>query len=149
MNADASAGAIWLAAYADIPRAVLTQWQRGELARIPSGSGWLAVEAPLLRSIRAMSRLSPAGKLGPVLGYAEADRAWWLLPLDAEQHLADLAGQLTVHTPGWPLPCPSPDHYAHGRGWLEKPDGAGTLTDPVALGAAFGNVGPLPAEAFG
>ncbi|MGW8377937.1 hypothetical protein [Streptomyces sp. ODS28] len=149
MNADASAGAIWLAGFTGDPGSAFVRWQRGELARIPSGRGWLVAEAPLMHSIRAMGRLSPSGKLGPVLGHAEADRAWWLLPLDAEHHLAHLAGQLTVHTPGWPLPCPSPDRYAHGRGWLEKPEGNGTLTAPAALRSALGNVGALPAEAGG
>ncbi|MGW8376902.1 hypothetical protein [Streptomyces sp. ODS28] len=119
-----------------------------ELARIYSGSDWLVAEAPLLRSIQAMGRLSPAGKLGPVLGYAEADRAWWLLPLDAEEHVADITARIIVHPVGWPLVCPSPDHYAHGRGWLEKPDGVGTLTDPAALGAVLSRVGHLPADAF-
>lgn len=144
-----SAGAAWLADYTPNPQATLARWARGDLERVPSGCDWLVVEAPLLRSAAVMGHLSRAGKLGPVMGYAEADRAWWLVPTDAQDHLGDLHRQLTLLPAGWELPCPSPDHYAHGRGWLEKPDGAGTLNCPATLGASFVRSNSLPAKAFG
>lgn len=132
-----SKGALWLAHSAAVPGSVLTAWTGNELAAIPTGPEWVAVEAPLRASMDAMERLGRAGKLGPVLAYP-----------DAGEHLADL-GLLTVHPARWRLRCPSPDRVSNGRGWLEKPDGRGTLTDPAALGAVFGRGGRLPAGALG
>lgn len=102
-----------------------------------------------MRSVDAMQRVG-ADRLGPVLVYPEADLAWWLVPLTAGEELDDIA-RITVHPAGWVLACPPAHEYMNGRGWLEKPDGSGRLTDPVALGAAFGPGGPLrlPAGAFG
>nr|WTB34022.1 hypothetical protein OG781_35040 [Streptomyces sp. NBC_00830] len=56
----------------------------------------------------------------------------------------------TPHNRGWPLRCPPVERYMDGYGWLEKPDGAGKLTSPIVLGAAFGPGGGLrlPAQAF-
>lgn len=143
-----SKGALWLAHGAAAPETVLRTWADDLLAAIPTGSAWVAVEAPLRPSMDAMERLGRVGKLGPVLAYPEAERAWWLTYPHAGEHLEDLA-LLTVHPQGWPLRCPSPDRVSNGRGWLEKPDGLGTLTDPAALGAAFGRGGRLPAEVLG
>ncbi|MGW7514616.1 hypothetical protein ACWGJ2_03370 [Streptomyces sp. NPDC054796] len=145
---DTIRGADWLANCSPTPDTVFAAWARDELARIPTGPYWAAVEADLLRSVRAMEPLSRAGLLGPVLAHPETERAWWLVPPDAHEHLADLT-QLTVHEKGWPLLCPSPEHGAQGMCWLERPDGTGKLTDPASLGAAFGRGGRLPAEAFG
>ncbi|MEV5677094.1 hypothetical protein [Streptomyces sp. NPDC052179] len=90
-----------------------------------------------------------SGRLGPVLVYPEADLAWWLVPLGADQELADIRA-ITVRTSPWELLCPPAHAYMNGRGWLETPDGSGALTDPAVLGAAFGPGGPmrLPASAF-
>ncbi len=88
-----------------------------------------------------MQRIGP-GRLGPVLVYPSADRAWWLLSPGAEDLLADLP-QLFVHPAGWALRCPPADRYVDGLGWLEKPDGSGRLTEPAALGAAFGPAGTM------
>lgn len=143
-----SEGALWLAQSGAAPDAALHAWRDDRLAAIPTGPEWVAVEAPLRQSMDAMERLARAGQLGPVLAYPEAERAWWLTHPDAGEHLDDL-GLLTVHPYGWRLRCPSPDRVSNGRGWLEKPNGRGTLTDPAALGAAFGRGGRLPAEAFG
>ncbi|MGW7168234.1 hypothetical protein ACWGH3_23620 [Streptomyces sp. NPDC054884] len=85
-------------------------------------------------------------RLGPVLVDVAARRAWWLLPPDLRDEL-DGVPQLIVHPPGWLLVTP-PVLWAIGdRGWLERPDGSGRLTDPRALGVAFGAVGQLLAEA--
>lgn len=141
-------GSEWLALSAPDPVGIHRVWAQDQLAQIPSGRLWLAVEADLMRSVAAMQRIGP-DRLGPVLVYPSADLAWWLVPCGAEDVLADL-GRLTVHPKGWMLRCPPAEWYVDGRGWLEKPDGSGQLTDPTALGAAFGpSGGPrLPAEAF-
>lgn len=86
-------------------------------------------------------------RLGPVLADVAAGRAWWLLPADLCDELDDVP-QLIVHLPGWLLLSP-PVLYAIGdRGWLERPDGSGRLTDPTALSGAFGAGGRLLAEAL-
>lgn len=138
----------WLAACAPDPNAVHNEWKQGRTAHIPAA--WTVAESTLLHSLRAAEQLSHAGQLGPVLAHFTADRTWWLLPAEPETgtHLADLP-QLYLHAPGWPLRCPAPGHCTEGMLWLQPPDGSGTLTDPAALGAAFGCGGRLPAEAFG
>ncbi|MGP3987939.1 hypothetical protein [Streptomyces sp. 3N207] len=95
----------------------------------------------------AIPVLSRAGKLGPVLVHPESRLAWWLLPPDAADHLDELR-HLTLWGSDRTLRCPAPGDYGHGQGWLESPDGTGRLTDPVALGAAFGGRMRLPAAAF-
>ncbi|MET8678906.1 hypothetical protein ABZW18_15355 [Streptomyces sp. NPDC004647] len=144
MNA---AGAVWLAHSAPQPAGVRRAWANDNLAAIPSRL-WDVVEADLRRSLDAMERLGRTGQLGPVLVHPDTQRAWWLVTRGAEQQLADWA-TLTVRPTGWLLHCPPLDRPVSGRGWLEKPDGSGRLTDPAALGAAFGPGGRLPAEAFG
>lgn len=146
-NRYARQGRGWLASAAPDPVAVHRAWKADDLAEIPTGRHWLAAEVNVYRSIDAMQRFRPAD-LGPVLVYPEAGLAWWLVPLDAAEHLADIRSVI-VHVPGWPLRCPPADEYMNGRGWLEKPDGSGHLTDPTKLGAALGAGGKLPAEAFG
>ncbi|GAB2829868.1 hypothetical protein [Streptomyces daliensis] len=144
-------GAHWLARCSPAPDTVFAAWAREELARIPAPPAWAVAEADLLHSVRAMEPLSRTARLGPVLAHPETERAWWLVPPDAHEHLTDLH-RLTLHERGWPLLCPSPQHGAQGMCWLERPDGTGKLTDPAALAAAFGRGGRdghLPAEAFG
>ncbi|WP_327706930.1 hypothetical protein [Streptomyces decoyicus] len=63
---------------------------------------------------------------------------------DADEHLADIT-LLPIRPRGRLLRCPPTDQCFNGRGWLEKPDGSGKLTDPAAMGAAFGPGGRLPA----
>ncbi|MFE4336088.1 hypothetical protein ACFRQM_44050 [Streptomyces sp. NPDC056831] len=141
-------GTEWLASYASDPVRAHRRWASEELAPIPVGRCWLVAEANLMRSVDAMQRVG-SDRLGPVLVHPEADLAWWLVPLGADQELADIRA-ITVRTPPWELHCPPAHAYMNGRGWLEKPDGSGTLTDPAALGAAFGPGGPmrLPVSAF-
>lgn len=141
-------GSDWLASCAPDPVQVHRAWARNDLAQVPTGLCWLAAEAPLTLSIVAMQRVGP-DQLGPVLVHPGADRAWWLLPTDAEDLLDDLS-LLTVHPAGWVLRCPPAGRYLNGMGWLERPDGSGHLTDPALLGAAFSpGTCLLPAEAFG
>lgn len=139
-------GTAWLLSLASNPTDVQRAWNQEEFASIPS-NGWSVVEASCLRSLEAMRPLARERQLGPVLVDPAADVAWWLVDDGAADHLTDLP-LLTVHPQGWLLRCPPADQYFNGRGWLEKPDGAGTLTDPIKLGAAFGPGGRLPAEAF-
>ncbi|MCX4550638.1 MULTISPECIES: hypothetical protein [unclassified Streptomyces] len=143
-----NSGSEWLALSAPDPVQIFRRWAQDQLAKIPSGRLWLAAEADLMRSVDAMQRVGP-DRLGPVLVSPSADLAWFLVPLDAGQELADIRA-ITVRTPPWELICPPADYYLNGRGWLEKPDGSGKLTDLAALGAAFGPGGPmhLPVSAF-
>ncbi|MET8130059.1 hypothetical protein [Streptomyces sp. NPDC005231] len=142
-------GTDWLASCAPNPVLVHRMWAADELAAIPSGRLWLAVEADILPSVAAMQRIGPE-RLGPVLVHPGTDCAWWLVPPSAEELLADLP-RLTVHPEARSLLCPPADRYMDGLGWLEKPDGTGRLTNAATLGAAFGpgGSGPrLPAGAF-
>lgn len=76
-------------------------------------------------------------RLGPVLVDVEANRAWWLVAPSLSDELDDMR-QLLVRPAGWALKCPPVLYSVGGRGWLERPDGSGRLTDPTLLAAAFG-----------
>ncbi|GAA2945853.1 MULTISPECIES: hypothetical protein [Streptomyces] len=142
-----NSGTDWLAQCAPDPARAHRRWASDELAPIPAGLHWLVAEADLMRSITAMQRVG-SRRLGPVLVHPETHRAWWLVPLGADEEFADIQA-LTVRLGPWTLNCPPAHAYMAGRGWLEKPDGSGRLTDPVALGAAFSPGGwRPPAEAF-
>ncbi|MBC2874044.1 MULTISPECIES: hypothetical protein [Streptomyces] len=87
--------------------------------------------------------LGRAGRLGPVLTYAEESRQWWLVPPGHASAFDGLEG-VTVRPPGWPLRCPPPGESLCGRGWLEPPDGTGRLTAPVTLAAALALIPASP-----
>ncbi|MEU1183067.1 hypothetical protein ABZ464_36595 [Streptomyces sp. NPDC005820] len=129
------AGQDWLLSCARNPTAVRRAWAADECACIPSGGHWMVAEGSLLPSLRVMKFLG-AGRLGPVLVDVAAGLAWWLIPADPGGGL-DHIRQLTVHASGWPLMCPPVLRPVGERGWLERPDGSGDLTDPVELSAAF------------
>lgn len=136
------AGQDWLRSCAPDPAAVARAWDLEQFAEIPTGLHWLIAQAPLVRSVEAMQRITP-GSLGPVLADVYRDVAWWLLPADRAHELDDIR-QLTVHPAGWVLKCPPVLHSVEGRWWVERPDGTGLLTDPTVLGAAFGPGGYRP-----
>ncbi|MFE9684203.1 hypothetical protein [Streptomyces sp. NPDC006285] len=141
------AGQDWLLSCTPHPASTTRAWKAERLAPICGGTHWRAVEAPLMRSVDAMSRVG--NRLGPVLVNVAADRAWWLVSPDVGDLLDDVR-QLDVMPADWPLLCPPVMYPIGERVWLERPDGSGRLTDPVLLGAAFGPGGlRLPAEAFG
>ena len=140
------AGQDWLSSCAPDPAAIVRTWELEQFASIPSGPHWRVAEAPLLRSVEALRRIR-ADRLGPVLADVHRDVAWWLVPGNRAHELDDVR-QIKLHPPGWPLSCPPVLHSLEGRWWLERPDGTGLLTDPSALGAAFGPGGyRLTAEA--
>ncbi|MEU7040499.1 hypothetical protein AB0A77_05490 [Streptomyces varsoviensis] len=132
MNAEANA---WLVSCAVSPDAVWRAWKADRLAPIAS-TAWTVVEAPLLPSLDAMQPLGRAGRLGPVLGCPEDNLACWLVGDKAQEHLGDLP-ELTVRAPGRRLSCPAVGQYSGGRGWVQRPDGSGLLTDPADLATAF------------
>lgn len=139
------AGQEWLLSCAPDPQPVLRAWDLEQFAEIPTGSHWLIAEAPLVRSVQAIQRIKPHC-LGPLLGDVHRDVAWWLLPARLTDEL-DGVRQITVHPVGWILHCPPVPHSLEGRWWIEPPDGTGLLTNPTALGAAFGPGGfRLPSE---
>lgn len=140
------AGDAWLADCSARPDLVREVWALEGLAPIRSGRRWLAAQMPLLTAMQVLPRLREEDR-GPVLADPCVDKAWWLLPLDAADELADLR-TVFVRDPGWPLACPPTGRQACGRLWLSRPDGSGRLTDPVLLGAALGPGGNrLPTEA--
>lgn len=142
------AGDNWLANCAEWPDLVRQAWRVEALGTIATGTRWLAAEAPLVVVLAAMKRI-PHAELGPVLADPTVEKGWWLVPLDAADHLSDIR-QLRVRPPGWPLRCPPTGWQLCGRFWLQPPDGSGLVTAPPLLGAALGPGGPrLPAEAFG
>ncbi|MFE0379319.1 hypothetical protein ACFW1M_27945 [Streptomyces inhibens] len=122
-------------------------WSEEEFAPSPSRPGAWSRHRACAPSTPCVHWLAP-GSSGLSLVDAAADTAWWLVSDVADEHLADIV-LLTVRPRGWLLRCPPTDQYFNGRGWLEKPDGSGKLTDPIAMGAAFGPGGRLPAAAFG
>lgn len=139
-------GQDWLLSCTDQPTTVRRLWDTEELAPFPSGRHWRVVEAPLLRSVHAMKRIS-SNRLGPVLADVETNRAWWLVSPSLADELDDVRA-LHVRPAGWVLTCPPVLYSVVGRGWLQRPDGTGRLTDPLLLGAAFGPGGSrFPAEA--
>jgi len=105
------------------------------------GSCWAVVEAPLVETVRVLSRLA-RDRRGPVLAHSEAQLAWWLVPTDVDDAVEDIP-QLNVLTSRRDLLCPPVDRALESRFWLELPDGSGRLTDPAVLGAAFGPAAPL------
>ncbi|SFY34013.1 hypothetical protein SAMN02787144_101917 [Streptomyces atratus] len=143
-------GSDWLASCASDPVQVHRTWATDGLALIRAERRWVAVEADLMRSVHALQHIAP-DRLGPLLVRPGEDLAWWLAPPYAEALLAGIPG-LRVRPEGQPLRCPPAERYIDGLGWLEKPDGAGRLTDPAELGAAFdvrAACSRLPAAAFG
>ncbi|GAB2769272.1 hypothetical protein [Streptomyces bullii] len=140
------AGQAWLADCSPRPDLVRAQWEREELAAIPSGGHWLVAETTVAHGLPALARIREDQR-GPVLGDAIQDRAWWLMPLDAAEELADVR-QVQVRPAGWSLACPPLGAYRESRFWLWHPDGSGHLTDPAVLAAAFGPGGYVrPTEA--
>ncbi|MFP3990638.1 hypothetical protein U9R90_24875 [Streptomyces sp. E11-3] len=142
-------GDAWLASCSLRPNLVRDVWDMDGLAPIHTGTHWLAAEARLDAAMSVLRDL-PRTRRGPLLADPMIGAAWWLVPLDAAEQLADVRA-LTVHPPDWPLHCPPTGWPVCGRVWLDRPDGSGRLTNPATLGAVFGpGRGPrLPAEAFG
>ncbi|MEV0115894.1 hypothetical protein AB0H77_22035 [Streptomyces sp. NPDC050844] len=142
------AGDAWLASCAPDPNAAYEAWEMGALATIHS-TRWLVAETQLAHALEAIKRI-PDHQQGPVLIDVRFDRAWWLVPLDAAEQLADVR-PVTVLPFEWPLHCPPTSRAFGSRVWLEAPDGSGRVMNPIYLAAALGpGGGPrLPAEAFG
>ncbi|MER5213716.1 hypothetical protein ABT063_24870 [Streptomyces sp. NPDC002838] len=130
------AGNAWLADCTADPDLVREAWDAEALAPIVSGKHWLVAESRLSNGLPAATRIREEQR-GPVLADGVLDRAWWLVPLDAVEELADVR-QLLVHPAGWTLHCPALKSYYENRFWLWCPDGSGQLTDPAVLAAAFG-----------
>ena len=130
------AGDAWLADCSAHPDLVREAWKLDALAPIRSGTHWLTVESHLVTGMQALDRIREAQR-GPVLADPLVDVAWWLVPAEAADELADVR-QLRVRDAGWPLHCPPTGWQTCGRFWLHRPDGSGQLTDPAVLAAAFG-----------
>ncbi|WP_251829193.1 hypothetical protein [Streptomyces sp. ATCC 21386] len=84
-------GQDWLLSCTDRPTDVRRAWQNEQLAPFSTGRCWNVVEAPLLRSMKAL-RLIGTERLGPVLADVESGVAWWLVPSGAGREL-DGVGQ--------------------------------------------------------
>ncbi|MFG2948173.1 hypothetical protein [Streptomyces adustus] len=130
------AGDAWLADCSADPKLVQLAWNDGALAPIDSGARWLVAESRLFYAMQALWRI-PEGQRGPVLADGDGDQAWWLVPLDAAEELADVRA-ISVKPHGWPLHCPPVGRMLAGHLWLNHPDGTGLLTDPAVLAAALG-----------
>ncbi|MFJ1975332.1 hypothetical protein ACIO93_42710 [Streptomyces sp. NPDC087903] len=140
------AGAAWLAGCSAHPELVRTIWNTDTLAPIVSGERWLVAESRVSVGMPAVMRIREEQR-GPVLADGQMDKAWWLVPLDAAEELADVR-QLVMHPAGWSMRCPPMNSYVDRRFWLWRPDGSGRLTNPAVLAAAFGPGGyRLAAEA--
>ncbi|MEU6222227.1 hypothetical protein [Streptomyces sp. NPDC047042] len=138
-------GDVWLADGSARPDPVHKTWAGQGLAPVASGSRWLVVEAPLLRSVEAIARIG-GDRIGPILGDIHRRVAWWLVPPALAGEL-DGVRELTVRPAGWALECPPVRHSVAGRWWIERPDGSDLLTDPAALADAFGaGHAPSPTE---
>lgn len=142
------AGDAWLADCSAHPALVRAAWDQEVLAPIASGGRWLVAESPLLTALKALNSIRGEYQ-GPVLADPELDKAWWLVPLNAADKLADARQwQVVVQPKGWPLRCPPTGWHVDGRLWLSRPDGSGQLTDLALLAAAFrpGGARRLPSE---
>ncbi|MFB8772081.1 hypothetical protein [Streptomyces broussonetiae] len=130
------AGDAWLADCSPHPDLTRAAWEAQDLAPIASGPRWLVAESTLTDGMPAATRIRDEQR-GPILADGIIGRAWWLVPTQAAEDLADVP-HLTVHAAGWVLACPPMDTVVDGRFWLWRPDGSGYLTDPAVLAAAFG-----------
>jgi len=140
------AGDAWLADCSARPDLAREAWALEALAPIRSGPHWLVAASRLVTGMQALSRIREEHR-GPVLADPLLDRAWWLVPANAVEELADVRPVL-VEPLGTPLHCPPTGWQACGRFWLSRPDGSGRLTDPAVLAAALGPGGNrLPTEA--
>ncbi|MEU1019263.1 hypothetical protein ABZ383_22015 [Streptomyces sp. NPDC005900] len=141
-------GDTWLAESAACSELAYAVWDSRGLVLIHC-TQWLAAEVQLQTAMQAVQRIPPSEQ-GPLLVDVRMDKAWWLMPLDAREQLADVP-QILVLPLGWPLRCPSTQRAVGSRVWLEAPDGTGRLMYPVYLAAALdpGGGPRLPAEAFG
>ncbi|MBH1937596.1 hypothetical protein I5Q34_25550 [Streptomyces sp. AV19] len=142
-------GTEWLARCSPSPEAARQQWSAGELAPIRT-TVWSVVEMnDLLRAVDALLVLRRTGRPGPVPACPESKRVWWLLPPGRAAAFDGCPG-LTARPANRALPCPPADEPLCGRGWLEKPDGSGRLTDPARLATALGlpaaTAVPIPAQ---
>ncbi|MFD4508667.1 hypothetical protein [Streptomyces sp. NPDC058457] len=129
-------GDAWLADCSADPKLVRLAWGTDTLAPIESGTRWLVAQSRLVHAMPALTRI-PEGQRGPVLADGNGDAAWWLVPLDAAEELANIR-TVSVKPHGWPLHCPSAGRMLAGQLWLNHPDGSGQLTDPAVLAAALG-----------
>lgn len=137
----------WLTTLSPSPKGIRRSWEAGNLARlcVPSDGSWTVGELGLIRTLAAMDPLQRSRLLGPVLASPNQDRAWWLLPAAAREHLADIP-DLTLYEPGDCFLMPPATLPMHSRGWIESPDGRGRLTDPAALGAVLSRTFRLTPE---
>ncbi|MFI5673408.1 hypothetical protein [Streptomyces cellulosae] len=135
-------GDTWLAQCSMHPALVRKAWRLGTLASIHSGARWRVAETTVAHGMPAAARIRETQR-GPVLIDPYGDRAWWLVPRDAEDELSDVR-QVQVHPAGWILRCPPTGREMERLHWLWSPDGTGHLTDPAVLAAAFGPGGRLP-----
>jgi hypothetical protein len=140
------AGDAWLADGSAHPALVRAAWDEEVLAPIGTGPHWLAAQTQLVAAMYALTRIREEHR-GPVLADTALDKAWWLVPADADEEFADL-GQVFVQPSGWPLRCPPTGLQLEGRFWLNRPDGSGQLNEPALLGAALGPSVRHPREAF-
>ncbi|MFJ9376122.1 hypothetical protein [Streptomyces sp. NPDC101455] len=131
----AEAGDAWLVACSEQPSLVREAWASKSLAAIATGTKWLAVEAQLHTSYINLYRMREEHR-GPLVADGKAGLAWWLVPLDAAEELADVQA-LQVQRAGWLLHCPPTERIIADRMWLRGPDGSGLLNDPTVLAAAF------------
>lgn len=135
------AGDAWLADCSAHPTLVRAAWDEEVLAPIGTGHRWLAAQTRLVTAMHALTRIREEHR-GPVLADPALDKAWWLVPVEAVEELADVR-QVFVQPSGWPLRCPPTGWQLEGRFWLHRPDGSGQLIDSALLGAAFGPGGRL------
>ncbi|MGW5258142.1 hypothetical protein ACWERW_35345 [Streptomyces sp. NPDC004012] len=137
------AGDAWLADCSAYPDLVRQTWNAEELAPVASGEHWLVAESHVSNGLPALARIREERR-GPVLVDAYADKAWWLVPPQAAEDLADVH-TVSVKPSGWLLHCPPLGAMVQGHFWLWHPDGSRHLTDPAVLAAAFGPGGNRPA----
>ncbi|MEU0069533.1 hypothetical protein ABZ027_08310 [Streptomyces sp. NPDC006332] len=136
------AGDTWLANCHTRPADVWKAWHSGALAPIVSGAHWLVAETSVSHGMPAAARIREEQR-GPVLIDPYGDVAWWLVPLDAAEELADVR-QIRMRHAGWTLRCPPSGREMERLQWLWDPNGSGHLTDPAVLAAAFGPGGYRP-----
>jgi hypothetical protein len=123
----------WLASADPTPDHAFRWWTATEIALLPVGTEWDAVQVDVGRAQRAVEA---AGLDGPVIHDPAGAVYYFLVPKGTSSNW-QLDGSDCLGDACW-LAIPAPARVAPpGLHWLNPPDGSGVLTDPEILRAAL------------
>lgn len=142
----------WLSSVAPDPDACRREWERNPrgIALLPAGERWdvLIIPGDLGHpTLDVLTRL--VDRPGPVLtDFGDASMGFFVPPGTAGRWLG--TGIRGVGSGTWiVVPHPGAGRTAGGTRWLIRPDGSGTLNDPVLLELAMHEAAALMAGDIG